>query len=1344
MLGVVFRSRADYLIRHVSERRDPERGNYYLEAAEHGEPAGQWYGAGAAALGLTGEVDPEALLRLYNNLVHPVTGEQLGRKLYEFRSRAERLEALVAAEGGPVLPERMAELEMLAGRGHREARTYADATFSAPKSWSVLHAALERAGRTEEAAQVWDAWMVGVDAGLEYLMDTAGYSRAGRHGAKVAGRTSGRWVEGHDWVISLWRHHTSRDGDPQLHVHAAILNRVLCEDGKWRTLDSQAICRARPAAGAIAERAAEEALTARLGVQFATRPDGKAREIAGISEQARDLFSSRRRAITAGVAELARAYEERHGHSPTPYVLTLISEHVTLKTRARKPEYSPARAELLDAWEARAREVFADGLDSVLRSVGLNASREPVAGAFEPSRVVSRALAALQNERAVWTRHDLIAALNRELPDCLGGLEPRQARQLLEQLADLATSPGQEVVQLTAPELVPAPPELRRADGRSVYEPHMAERYATRQQLSLEAGVLAAAARLDAPAVSAERAQTLVRGAGLSPSQEQAVVALLSSGRQLDVLIGYAGVGKSFTVGQLARIWSEATGTPVLGLTTAERARQVLEEEGLADSSNIAKWLTKEDQSAARDDGGRLTQGQLIVVDEASMVTTTDFAEIVRRAQQVGAKVIATGDDQQLAAVGSGGLFRLLAAGDHVVTLEEVRRFAAAWEAPASVGLRAGQLEALYEYERRGRLFDGHRQEMLDQAVEAYLADHLSGAHALLVVPTNELAAELSSRVRSDLVRLGRVEAAGALLRDGNRAGVGDTIVCRRNDYQIRSAAGHPLINHESYRVTARTAEGGLVAHRLDSHGRLLSDPTTFTARYVAADVELGYASTEHSAQGRTVQRAHQVVDEMTNREGFYVGLTRGQDSNIAYVITGEEPPRPDEVRPDRIAVLAEVLEREAGQQSATEVMTTEQEASESLARLEPIWADLVGAWQPERFTDVLSQHLDDAVLQRLVADPAAPGLWRALRQAELAGADLTALVDSTTRLELNSARSPASVMTWRLEHATSHDGVPLTSYRQRTPERSDATGLWAQRLADAMDQRVTELGEQAAVSDAAWLRSLGQAPADPLERRAWSARTAAVAAYREAHSYHSPTDPIGPAPPAGAVEARASWERAYLALGRPDDAREVAASSDADLERMEAAAVREEAWAPAHVDTQLRDAHVAQRAWFVQAALGEARLGAERTSVSEQEQLERAEQVAQQRAAATRLAERVAALEEIASARSAWYEETRAVRDRATLARHERERRAGLQADLPPPVRTVEPPATQAEPPQLDLAGLSHQIEVARQAVQVVHERRLQRAREAADAVRRNDDYYVRDREAARARDAYEHSREL
>src|SRR5512135_1873379 len=153
-----------YLLRHTRDGRSRDDGedtphsrerghtarNYYTEATEHGEPAGTWWGRGADSLGLRGEVTDDVMETLYGGLLHPVTGEALGTAPREYASFEDRLAELLAKEPDAT-PERIRELELAAHKSHREARTYADLTFSPPKSWSVLHAALEHAGRHAEA-----------------------------------------------------------------------------------------------------------------------------------------------------------------------------------------------------------------------------------------------------------------------------------------------------------------------------------------------------------------------------------------------------------------------------------------------------------------------------------------------------------------------------------------------------------------------------------------------------------------------------------------------------------------------------------------------------------------------------------------------------------------------------------------------------------------------------------------------------------------------------------------------------------------------------------------------------------------------------------------------------------------------------------------------------------------------------------------------------------------------------------------------------------------------------------------------------------------------------------------
>ena len=127
----------------------------------------------------------------------------------------------------------------------------------------------------------------------------------------------------------------------------------------------------------------------------------------------------------------------------------------------------------------------------------------------------------------------------------------------------------------------------------------------------------------------------------------------------------------------------------------------------------------------------------------------------------------------------------------------------------------------LADYDQRGRILDGTREQMADAAYQRWLADHLSGKASLLLATTNAQAAELARRARDELAALGLV-ATGDLaeLADGNVAGVGDLIVARQN---IRIEAGEPgrrLANRDVLRIDAwdeigrGTCRAGPARHR--------------------------------------------------------------------------------------------------------------------------------------------------------------------------------------------------------------------------------------------------------------------------------------------------------------------------------------------------------------------------------------------------------------------------------------------------------------------------------------------------------------------------------------------------
>jgi len=295
---------------------------YYLSPAEKGgEPPGTWTGKGVAELGLRlgATVDRHVFERLYGQLLDPrdPSGEtRLGRAPGRYKT-AEAIHAEMLSAEPEATAERRAQLLIEAKAQVRTPDLYWDATFSVSKSISLFHAsALANAAAAAErgalkdvetweavADGIWDAIMEGNAAALNYLQREAGQTRAGYH-------PGGRWEDAREWVIASFRQHTSRDGDPQLHVHNLILHKVCREsDGQWRALDSMSLYRHRPAASAIATVAAENALTRRFGVRWLPRPDGHGREIAGVQQALMDMFSSRRRSIEPFTARLAQAFD---------------------------------------------------------------------------------------------------------------------------------------------------------------------------------------------------------------------------------------------------------------------------------------------------------------------------------------------------------------------------------------------------------------------------------------------------------------------------------------------------------------------------------------------------------------------------------------------------------------------------------------------------------------------------------------------------------------------------------------------------------------------------------------------------------------------------------------------------------------------------------------------------------------------------------------------------------------------------------------------------------------------------------------------------------------------------
>src|SRR6266516_5316438 len=414
MLTISSGHSADYLLDAVATGRE----NYYTGAVAAGEPPGRWYGTGAAALGVSGLVDPQDRRAVFEHFLDPrdphfrdedrwdevATLGHTGRKYQTAEEIYQRsLDAEPFADA-----ERREQLRLDASKRARKNVAFLDVTFSVQKSVTILHAAFEaqevkaRQAGDREAEQAWaahrhaieDAIWAGNQAGLDYLQQHAGYSRIGHHGG-----AAGRFIDAHKWTIASFFQHDSRNHDPQLHIHNTASNRVQCADGVWRTLDGRSLYLYRPAASAVSERTTAERLTSSLRVLLAMRPDGKAREVVGIPDSVNQLFSSRRRAITPKTAELVSAFGTKHGRPPNSLELDRLHRQATFPTCRAKLREGETTEQRLERVDRELRAELDGGLAQLAADVLALADKAPEPATWSPAEVIATALAAVQSKR---------------------------------------------------------------------------------------------------------------------------------------------------------------------------------------------------------------------------------------------------------------------------------------------------------------------------------------------------------------------------------------------------------------------------------------------------------------------------------------------------------------------------------------------------------------------------------------------------------------------------------------------------------------------------------------------------------------------------------------------------------------------------------------------------------------------------------------------------------------------------------------------------------------------------------------------------------------------------------
>ena len=570
--------------------------------------------------------------------------------------------------------------------------------------------------------------------------------------------------------------------------------------------------------------------------------------------------------------------------------------------------------------------------------------------------------------------------------------------------------------------------------------------------------------------------------------------------------IGPAGAGKTTAMRAFAAVLA-ADGRRLVPLATSAKAAEVLGHELGVRAENVHKFLHEARRNEGPDRWFGLGVGDVVLVDEASMANTLQLAEIVTLAREAGASVRLLGDPGQLASVEAGGTLRLLEAEVGAVHLHELHRFVDPAEAAATLQLRAGDPTALSFYFTEGRIREGSREAMLESAYEGWAKDVRQGRTSVLVAASNSDVRRLNALARHERVGAGQVEPDGVVLWDDHRAGAGDWIVTRSNLRGLTCHRGRDWVkNGDAWRVMRRHGDGSLSVRHLVHDGVV-----RLPREYVAASVELAYASTAHRTQGRTVDTAHAVVTAEMTRESLYVASTRGRVRTTWYTATERLLDPTVDREPDpptsSLDVLTDVLRRSGSEQAATTAIRATQQEATSLpalvTRYQHAWELAAMAMLRLVATDALSPR----VARRVLTDPAARQLAKTLADAAGRGADPACVLPAAVAYDdLGNVRSMVRVLASRLEDFQSYLGIPTDNPTNPPLPWLSAPSVghreWDAYLSERgrlIIERAGELGSMtAAYREQYQLTHLGVGELGPLPPEGTTQRHAYLAASRE------------------------------------------------------------------------------------------------------------------------------------------------------------------------------------------------------------------------------------------------------
>jgi conjugative relaxase-like TrwC/TraI family protein len=427
--------------------------------------------------------------------------------------------------------------------------------------------------------------------------------------------------------------------------------------------------------------------------------------------------------------------------------------------------------------------------------------------------------------------------------------------------------------------------------------------------------------------------------AWFNDGQKAAVRHVLGSRDRVMIIRGIAGTGKTTLEQEIGEALAEAK-RPVVALAQSVTAsRNVLREKaGFPLADTVARFLKDSAMKEAARNG-------VILVDEASQLSTRDMSEVFAVAETVGARVVLVGDRYQHRSPNAGEPLKLLEekAGLRVAEVTEILRQSGDYMKAAKALSEGRTAEGLDQLDKLGwikQVPDGERYQKLADAYLAAAAEKKKNGElksALIVSPTHAEADRVVQAVRAGLKAQGKLgkerivqvwvplHLTDAEKSDPTQFETGDMLQFHQN--APRHKKGSRLIlaegvnpptelakRFETYRPAqlalakgdrVRITAGGKTKNGKRLNNGMLLSVQGFTKQGdIIVDNGLvidrdfghltqGYAMTSHAAQGVTVSKVFVAVASQslpaTYQRTAYVALTRGEEQAVIYTDDRQE-----------------------------------------------------------------------------------------------------------------------------------------------------------------------------------------------------------------------------------------------------------------------------------------------------------------------------------------------------------------------------------------------------------------------------------------------------------------------